>query len=244
MNFSNYSLVSTSTENIIEFCKKIYSQYNSLSPKIKSTDPINIAVNNLYFMFRTPEIKMKVERYNINYIPSYRIDTIDDVSLIILEPTNSGTEFLKKLEFERVVRLNLILNELMKNHNIYIDVDRIAMVKNIRECEINELHLCYYILNLIQTKEVNLKYNSIKSIFDNILKPIYNDIPIKKYTYKHIIQTLFDQTIILANPSEHKDKIGNDELNGIIMNPFLKAEFIEIAKQHDKDILPGTGELI
>ena len=244
MNFSNYNLISTSKEDIIDFCKNIYKQYQTLKPKIKTHDTINIAVNNLYYMFDSHEIKMNVERYNINYISSYRIDTIDDTSLIILNPTNSGTEFLKRLEFERTVRLNLILNDLLMYHNIYIDIDELVNLKRIRECEITEVHLCYYILDLIKRKELKLKYENIKSIYDNILKNIYDEIPLKKYTYRYIVQTLFDENIILANPSEHIDKIETPELTGIIMSPFLKPECIEIAKQHNKDILPGTGELI
>lgn len=242
MSFSNYNLISISNEKIIEFSKHIAKQKKELYPN--NFEPINIAITNLYYMLDINHIQHYIKRYNVNIIPAYRIDTLDNISLIILNPTNSGLSLLKTFQEELKFRLNLILNELLNKFNIYINLTELTEINEINEYEITEIHLCEYLLYLIQEKLLDYKYNNIKAIYDNILSDLYQDIPLTKYLYNEIISKLVNEFIILQNPDKHLNLINQPEICGIIQTPFTPIDIIQTTQNLGKEIFPGTGEYI
>lgn len=240
-SFSNYYLISNNTRDIIKFCKKIYDQFLTFDNKHVRYNKINLSISNLYFMFNTNLIIPYVNRYNINYIPSYRIDTVDDNSLIIMNPKSVGMQVLKDLELERSFRLSLIIDRLFCN-NIIINIDNLTDYKQLHE--IDELDISTEVFRELQKNNLN-KYNTIISVYENVVKKYFDEVPLNKYSTSYITDILENETIILANPTSKNLNLFNDNnISGIIQNFETPIDIIDLAKQNNLDILPGTGELI
>lgn len=245
-SFSNYYMQSTNIDRIIEFCKNLYLQIMNSEFKDKLLDPINIAIANLYCMFNFHEINPIVRRYNINYIPSYRIDTLEGYSLIIMNPKEVASRVLKDLELEKVYRLNLVLKEL-QSLNIFINNK--SFFSKISPQFITEFDVCNEILFLKETEQINNpyieEYESTSSVYDNIVKSIYERIPLTKYNLETIFRHMGNETIIYANPNKDKDLIKHDNISGVIVTPFANSsEVINVCKHFNKGIFIGTGEFI
>lgn len=240
-SFSNYYLVSNNIFNIIKFCEKVYKQFISFDSKYVKTNKINLSVSNLYFMFDSKKIIPYVNRYNINYIPSFRIDTTDDTSLIIMNPKTIAMKVLKDLEIERSFRISLILDKLFCN-NIVLNIKNMTDYKQLHE--IDELDISKEVFNELQKNNLN-KYNTIISVYENVVKKYFDEIPLNKYSTSYITDILKNETIILANPNQDNLHLFKDNnISGIIQNMDTPFDIIDLAKQNNLDILPGTGELI
>lgn len=241
-SFSNYYLVSNNKNNIIKFCEKIYKQLISYNNNIHlKTNKINISISNLYFMFEPKKIIPYVNRFNINYIPSFRIDTTNNTSLIIMNPKTIAMKVLKDLEIERAFRINLIVDKLLCD-NIIINLEKMTDYKQLHE--IDEIDISKEVFFELQKKNLNT-YNTIISIYENIVKKYFDEIPLNKYSTSYITDILKNETIILANPNQENIHLFKDNnISGIIQNMNTPFDIIDLATQNNLDILPGTGELI
>ena len=245
-SFSNYYLKSFSSQNIINFGKKIYKDLIVSSVNGILKEKINIAIANLYSSFDIGDINPVLSRYNINFVPAYRIDTIGDDSLIILNPQKRGTAVLKDLELELAYRTSLVLNELSENF-ILLNYKNLFGQKNI--IHLNEIDISQAIHKLILSKNCHNKnichYRTPSSIYENILKPIYKDIPLNKYSTDYILSKLKGETVVLANPNnKNLDLLSDTRITGIIQTPWLSQEIVEVAQSLRLEVYPGTGEII
>ena len=207
--------------------------------------PMCISIANLYYMFDVEQIKKKVARFNINYIPAFRIDTLDELSLIILNPIKNALDLLQDLLIERTYRLLLIIEELRE---LGISINTKKWFKQIKPEFITEVHLANKIIDLsLSNKIKNIDINQFKttlSMYENVLKPVYNRVPLRKFESSVIFNNLKGNEIILANPEQQMGFINSPFITGIIQNPFLDKTIIDLAFSHNKKILPGTGDII
>ena len=240
-SFSNYYLKSNNIFNIIKFCEKLYMQFLTFDNNYVKNNKINLSISNLYFMFNIKKIIPYVNRFNINYVPSYRIDTIEGDELIIMNPKYVGMEVLKDLGLERSFRISLILDKLFCN-NININFDNLTDYKQLHE--IDELDISNELFRELQKNKLN-KYNTVISVYENIVKEYFIKVPLNKYSTNYITDILKNETIILANPNPKNLNLFKDNnISGIIQNIDVPFDIINLATQNNLDILPGTGELI
>lgn len=245
-SFSNYYLKSFSPENIISFGKKIYKDLIKSDVNLVLKEKINLAIANLYYAFDTSEINPYLNRYNINFIKAYRIDTLNDDSIIVVNPKKIGNRILEDLELERSFRTTLILNELTDNF-ILLNYNKLIEQKNLSH--INEIDIAEEIHKLILSNKCSNKnichYKTPSAIYENVLKPIYTNIPLNKYSTEYILSKLKNETVILANPNtKNLDLLGDNRVSGIIQTPWLSQKIVEVAQSLRLEVYPGTGEII
>jgi hypothetical protein len=223
----------------------LYTQLVESKLPIHTFTPMCVSIANLYYMFDVEQIKKKVTRFNINYIPAFRIDTLDELSLIILNPIKNALDLLKDLLLERTYRLLLIIEELME---LGIHINTKKWFNQIKPEFITEVHLSNKIIDLslsnkIKNPDIN-QFGTTLSMYENVLKPVYNKVPLRKFESNIIFNNLKGNDIILANPEQQVKFINSPFINGIIQNPFLDKTIIDLALSNNKRILPGTGALI
>lgn len=223
----------------------MYMQLLESNLPVHTFEPICIAISNLYYMFDVEQIKKKITRFNIDYIPAFRIDTLDELSLIILNPLENALKLLHDLMLERTYRLILIIEEL-RNLNININIKK--WFNQIKPEYITEVHLANKIIEMSLSNKIRnsniLEFTTTSGMYENVLKPIYSSIPLRKFESRTIFNNLKGNEIILANPEQQINYINNPIISGIIQNPFLEKTIIDLAISHNKRVLPGTGDLI
>lgn len=248
-SFSNYFLQSISPFDIINFCEKIYRQINQIEKTTKKRfiEPVNISISNIYSMFDENYIIPYVKRFNINYISSFLIPSIENNSFIVLSPKEDGKEFLKILEIEKSFRTTLILDRLFEQ-KLYIDIE--TLYNKCQPQYIEKYHICKAIQKeIINNENYNISvkdYRTISSIYTNILQPIYEDIPLNLYKTDFILSTLKEENIILVNPEQKNLNLFNkfNNLIGVIQSFKTPINIIEYCKNKNIMIYPGTGEII
>jgi hypothetical protein len=216
--------------------KKSKSHLNFLNDKYKNEKDIFFVsyVSEFFDIYSDYPLSDYSERLkNVRLIPSFMIQTKENIQVLCCFPKKSAIEILNKINKIKENRIIHIIDNLI-DREVFIFINSLLEKTDKKLYQLNSSDICQEITDSGYSE-------TIEEAFDEIfLRENVDDLHI---SVKEILN-LTDEKIYLLNPENNHDLIEHNNIFGTIINDLTPNEIINKSILFQKDTKYGSGIIL